>query len=125
MACWGYGVLMAMLVQVLVAVLRGTKGGPTSPGPDGSLRGDHYDMTRRRLLFETVHKTLGHALLVAAALCILLGLWTANAPRWMWAVTALWWAALILAAIVFHRTLGAIDTYQAIWGPDPTHPAIG
>ena len=42
-------------IQVAVALLRGTKGGPTEP----TLRGDHYDMTPRRIAFERVHKSLG------------------------------------------------------------------
>ncbi len=118
----GYLILALALAQGLSGLLRGSKGGPTAPAPDGSLSGDHYDMTRRRLVFEAVHKALGHVLLVLAAACIVLGLWSANAPNWMWLIIACWWAALIAAAIWLQVSVGAYDTYQAIWGSGETHP---
>lgn len=109
-------------VQLVSGLMRGSKGGPTAPAADGSWRGDHYDMTRRRLIFEAVHKTLGHALLLLAMGCILLGLWAANAPNWMWICLAGWWALLLTAGLHLQRRGRAHDTYQAIWGPDPAHP---
>ena len=118
----GYAVLTALLVQVLLGLLRGSKGGPTAPAPDGSLRGHHYDMTPRRRMFEALHKSLGYLVLLLAACTILLGLFEANAPRWMWIVIPCWWAVLIA---LFHRLQSrglAVDTYQAIWGDDPAHP---
>ncbi|MEL6477136.1 MAG: cytochrome b561 domain-containing protein, partial [Pseudomonadota bacterium] len=39
-------------LQFLAGWFRGSKGGPTEP----SLRGDHFDMTQRRLAFESFHK---------------------------------------------------------------------
>jgi len=95
-----------------------TKGGPTEPG----LRGDHYDMTRRRLIFEHVHKTAGYGLVALASWGILSGLWLANAPLWMWLGLASWWCALIGLFILLQRRGMAVDTYQAIWGPDPDLP---
>ena len=55
----GWTVAGLAAVQFLSAWLRGTKGGPTAPAPDGSWSGDHYDMTPRRILFEHVHKSTG------------------------------------------------------------------
>jgi len=55
----GFAVLACMAVQVLLGVTRGSKGGPSDPARDGSPRGHHYDMTTRRRMFETAHKTLG------------------------------------------------------------------
>jgi hypothetical protein len=51
-----------------------------------------------------------------------LGLHVADAPRWMALALLAWW--LLLAALAAHwqRTGRCIDTYQAIWGPDPQHP---
>lgn len=118
----GYLVLGLALIQALSGALRGTKGGPTAPAADGSLAGDHYDMTRRRLIFEAVHKSLGYLLLSAAVLCILLGLWTLNAPRWMWLFICGWWVWLAAAAVWLQLRRGAYDTYQAIWGPGQEHP---
>lgn len=118
----GYAVLFGLLAQIGLGLARGSKGGPTAPAPDGSLHGDHYDMTLRRRIFEWVHKSLGYALLLLAALTILVGLWDANGPRWMWLVLSAWWSLLALCFAHFQRKGMAIDTYQAIWGTDPGHP---
>jgi hypothetical protein len=57
-----------------------------------------------------------------AVLVIALGLVAADAPRWMALALAVWW--LMLGALGWRwQTQGrCIDTYQAIWGPDPMHP---
>ncbi len=118
----GFALLGLMIVQVVLGIFRGSKGGPTARARDGSLHGDHYDMTPLRAAFEWCHKLIGYAALLLAGYVILLGLWQANAPRWMWLVIGLWWVGLALAAIVLQKRGRAIDTYQAIWGPDPAHP---
>lgn len=120
--CLGYATLLGLTVQVALGVLRGTKGGPTAPAPDGSFTGDHYDMTPRRRSFERVHKTAGYAVLGLASVTILFGLWHANGPRWMWIMLILWWLALCAASMIWHRQGRVIGSYQAIWGPDPKHP---
>lgn len=114
----GYAVLGIGAAQFIGGLARGSKGGPTEP----SLRGDHYDMTPRRLLFERIHKSFGYVGLALAALAILTGLWLANAPVWMWLVLILWWLGLGLAFILLQRAGRAVDTYQAIWGPGAEHP---
>lgn len=118
------------VLQVLGGSLRGTKGGPTAPrlGADGralDLHGDHYDMTRRRRVFEHVHKTLGYGALGLSAVALLVGLWVADAPRWMWLLLVTWWLALVGLGVRLQRQGRCIDTYQAIWGPDPGHPGAG
>ena len=118
----GYALLCLMGLQILLGIFRGSKGGPTAPAPDGSLRGDHYDMTPWRVAFEWSHKLTGYAALALAAIVIAAGLWEANAPRWMWIVIAGWWACLLAAAAILQARGLAVDTYQAIWGPDPRHP---
>ena len=118
----GYLLLLLMSVQILLGIFRGSKGGPTAPAKDGSLRGDHYDMTPWRVLFEWSHKLIGYAALVLAMFVILAGLWEANAPRWMWLIIMIWWLGLVLSAAFLQVRGHAIDTYQAIWGPDPEHP---
>jgi hypothetical protein len=118
----GYGVLVLLLLQVALGVFRGSKGGPTAPASDGSPRGHHYDMTPWRRGFEALHKALGYGLLGLAMLAILLGLWSANGPRWMWIALLIWWPVLIAAFFVMQRRGMAVDTYQAIWGADPSHP---
>lgn len=118
----GYALLALMLVQIVGSILRGSKGGPTAPAPDGSLHGDHYDMTPHRLAFERIHKTAGYLAIVLSITAIAMGLWSANAPRWMWLTIAAWWALLVVVALYLQFARGAVDTYQAIWGPSPEHP---
>lgn len=114
----GYAVVLLGAVQFLSGWLRGTKGGPT----EAQMRGDHYDMTLRRRIFEFVHKSMGYGALLLGAAATLTGLWQANAPHWMWLTLAAWWCLLSAAFIVLQRQGRAFDTYQAIWGPDPRHP---
>lgn len=121
-AIFGWAVAALASAQFLGGWLRGSKGGPTDPRPDGTHRGDHYDMTRRRLAFEYLHKIGGYAALCLATAAILTGLWRANAPVWMWLALAVWWLALAIAFVALQRAGRAIDTYQAIWGPDARHP---
>ncbi len=121
-ALFGWAVVLLALGQFLGGWLRGSKGGPTDPAPDGSLHGDHYSMTRRRLVFEHLHKTGGYLALLLASSAIITGMWRANAPLWMWLAIGLWWALLALAFVLFQRAGRATSTYQAIWGPDATHP---
>jgi hypothetical protein len=118
----GWTVIVTCALQFLSAWLRGSKGGPTDPRPDGSLAGDHYDMTPRRRLFERLHKSVGYFALALSVAAIGSGLWLVNAPRWMPIALSFWWLALV--ALWSHlQSLGrAVDTYQAIWGPDLQHP---
>jgi hypothetical protein len=114
----GYAVLALGVSQFLAGWLRGSKGGPTEP----EVRGDHYDMTLRRRIFEHFHKSAGYAALVLACAAILTGLWQANAPRWMELALLGWWLLFVTAYMLLQRRGRAIDTYQAIWGPDRSHP---
>lgn len=118
----GWSVVALAAMQFASAWLRGSKGGPTSPAPDGSWRGDHYDMTPRRIVFEYVHKFGGYIAMALAASAIVTGLWQSNAPHWMWLALGLWWVACILAFLIFQRRGLAFDTYQAHWGVDAVHP---
>jgi hypothetical protein len=114
----GWGVIAVGWLQVVMGLLRGSKGGPT----DASLRGDHYDMTPYRQRFERLHKSFGWLSMGAAIIVIALGLWVADAPRWMPLVLFAWWCLLAALAWRWQRAGRCVDTYQAIWGPDPKHP---
>lgn len=118
----GYTLLLLGSLQLLSGLLRGSKGGPTAPAEDGGLSGDHYDMTPHRLLFERVHKIVGYLAVLLMTTAILTGLWQANGPVWMWIVIIGYWICLVLLAIVLQLKGKAVDTYQAIWGPDLSHP---
>lgn len=114
----GWLVCAIGLLQIVGGLARGSKGGPTA----AAMRGDHYDMTRWRIVFERLHKGLGWLALLLACGAIGLGLALADAPRWMVAALALWWLALAAAFMHWQRAGRCIDTYQAIWGSDPQHP---
>lgn len=118
----GHVVVGVCILLMLAGWLRGSKGGPTEPASDGSLSGDHYDMTRRRVVFEYLHKFGGYCVLAVAVLALFTGLWHANAARWMWIVMTLWWLCLIALFVHLQRRGMALDTYQAIWGKDDAHP---
>ncbi|MEL6646120.1 MAG: cytochrome b561 domain-containing protein [Pseudomonadota bacterium] len=118
----GYAVTAIGLAQLFSGFLRGSKGGPTAPAKDGSIRGDHYDMTPRRLAFEVIHKTLGYGALALVAWALISGLWLANAPRWMWIAIGGWWMVLLGLGVYWQSRGLAVDTYQAIWGSNPVHP---
>jgi hypothetical protein len=111
----GWLVILLGWTQMLGGYLRGTKGGPSQPG-------DHFDMTRRRVIFEWLHKLSGYAAVALGVAVTGLGLARADAPLWMWWVLALWWMLLLMVAVRLQRAGRCIDTYQAIWGPDPCHP---
>ncbi len=117
-ATLGWIVVALAFSQFVAGWFRGTKGGPT----DAHIRGDHFDMTPRRLAFEHIHKQLGYALLIVAAITLLNGMWSANAPVWMFAGLGVWWLVFLVSFAILQRRGLAFDTYQAIWGPDPALP---
>ncbi len=118
----GYLIMSLGALQIVSGIFRGSKGGPDEVQCGGSLRGDHYDMTRRRLMFEFVHKTVGYTTLGLIVFALLTGLWAANAPNWMWLAIGGWQVLLLGIGVRLQRQGRAYDTYQAIWGPDPEHP---
>jgi len=118
----GWSLIVLAVVQFASAWLRGSKGGPTAPAPDGSWRGDHYDMTPRRIAFEYIHKFGGYAAMLFAIVAVLMGLWQANAPRWMWLAISGWWVGCLIAFAWLQRRGYAFDTYQAHWGTNTMHP---
>ncbi len=109
-------------LQVISAWLRGSTGGPNEKGADPAdprtWRGDHFDMTLRRRLFEAWHKHIGYLALMLAVPTIWLGLDLLAAPTWL--AMGPWIAALIfvLLQMRFTREGRWVDTHQAIWGPD-------
>jgi hypothetical protein len=119
--------VLLVLVQVIGARLRGTHGGPVDPftrkrRPRNLWPGDHFSMTSRRVIFEYVHKAAGYLLLALTVLALCTGLVTADAPRWMLLALGLWWLVMAGIFVWLQRAGRCIDTYQAIWGPDPELP---
>ena len=114
----GWLVCALCALQILGGLARGSKGGPGT----AQMRGDHYDMTPWRQAFERLHKSLGWGAVVLSVGVLASGLVVADAPRWMALALALWWLTLGAAFVALQRAGRCIDTYQAIWGPDPCHP---
>ena len=114
----GWALLSLGWMQILSGWLRGSKGGPTSE----QLRGDHYDMTTRRVWFERLHKGLGWLCVLSAILVITTGMQLVDVPRWMPVVLAIWWLGLAALAWRWQTKGRCVDTYQAIWGPAPDLP---
>ncbi len=125
-ASLGWLVVLSGWMQLVGGYLRGSKGGPlqADTGFDASSvrHGDHYDMTRRRVIFEWLHKLCGYGALLLSILVTGLGLKLAAAPLWMYMTIGLWWVAVLVVAYKLQRAGRCIDTYQAIWGPDTRHP---
>jgi hypothetical protein len=126
-AILGWAVAALVLVQILSAWMRGTHGGPVDPftrkrRPPQEWPGDHFSMTPRRIAFEYVHKYAGYVLLALAVAAMPTGLIAADSPRWMPIVMTIWWLAMLGVFGWLQRSGRCIDTYQAIWGPDPNLP---
>ncbi len=120
--CWsGWAVFALGWLQVAGAWARGTKGGPTDaradPRDPATWRGDHYDMTRHRIVFEWQHKAGGWVAIALACGTLVMGLINADAPRWMFGAIAGWWLLLAVLAVHWQRDGRRVDTWEAIWGP--------
>jgi len=118
----GWVIVVLGLLQIVSGILRGSKGGPT----DVQWRGDHYDMTARRIAFEWLHKMGGYLALTLAVGVTFSGLWIADAPRWMLLCIAVWWLVLFAVFTLLQKQGRCIDTWQAIWGEgERNYPLIG
>ncbi len=118
----GLLVMMFGWLQVVSGWLRGSKGGPTDIGANlsdpATWRGDHFDMTRRRRLFEAWHKHLGYLALCLAVPTASLGLGAVGVEG---RFAILPWLALLVFIGLFLRFSWEgrwVDTHEAIWGPD-------
>jgi len=139
----GWCVVIVAWLQLLSSHLRGAMGGPANPatrvplrnwqwsqvpraadssGPRLDWPGDHYNMTRTRVVFEYLHKAFGYGLLAVSAMTLVTGLFAADALNWMWVTLILWWMACTAVFIVLQRQGRNIDCYQAIWGVDAALP---
>ncbi|WP_455227307.1 cytochrome b561 domain-containing protein [Lautropia mirabilis] len=126
-AWMGWGVMAVLLLLVVNIALRGSIGGPGRHQARTLVHlhdvpGDHYDMTRRRRIFEHGHRWLGYGLMLALFANVMTGYWHVNVPRGLALATLAWWACLALMAWRWERQGRAVDGYQARWGPSMAHP---
>jgi hypothetical protein len=122
----GMVVIVLAILQILSTWFRGSKGGPTVEGADPrrpeTWRGDHYDMTLRRRLFEGWHKTCGWWAIILAPVAVLLGLDLLDWPFLLCCLAGVLLLCEAALATLLARGSRGINTYQAIWGPDGRHP---
>ncbi|CAM3633809.1 cytochrome b561 domain-containing protein [Deinococcus frigens] len=119
---FGLGAVALGWLQIVWGVRRGSKGGPTDPA---GMRGDHYDMTPHRWVFEWGHRGGGYLALLLALGAAWSGLHLVNAPGWM--LAALLVFPLLFAALFwcFSRQRWRVpNSYQAIWGPAHPQPGV-
>ena len=107
-------------LQVLGAWCRGTAGGPDAPNADPerpeTWRGDHYDMTLRRRIFEHLHKRGGWIAIGLADLTMMLGASLAGSPGWLMRLLGLLHGAALWAILDGILRRRWVDTYTALWG---------
>ena len=118
----GVAALALCAAQIVIPLFRGTKGGPTDEfaDPEDPLtwRGDHYDMSLRRRLFEAWHKNCGYVAMILAVGAVWTGIELAGLEEWWkWGVV-LSVGMFVALFIRFSRERRHVDTWLAIWGPD-------
>lgn len=122
-----FGVLAIVLgcLQVISAWLRGTHGGKyyhkADPGDPSTWRGDHFDMTPRRRMFEAYHKTAGYFAGFFSVGAVASGLMQFPMPVLTGVIltTAL---VILVLCIILERMGLRYDGYRAAFGNDPDHP---
>lgn len=116
----GLAVLALGWAQVAAGWLRGTKGGPTETGADPvrpeTWRGDHYDMTPRRRLFERWHKVAGWIALGLSGLALLLGAALVGSPAWLLGLLGAVQGCALAGCLDGALRGRWVDTYRALWG---------
>jgi hypothetical protein len=122
-----FGILTVVLgcLQVISGMLRGTHGGKyynnADPNDPSTWRGDHYNRTVRRRIFEAYHKTTGYFTLFCALGAVGSGLMQYPMPVLTWLVIVVpfaFLAAWILLEYLEHRH----DGYRAVHGYGIEHP---
>ena len=125
----GLAAVALVWLQIAGGLLRGSKGGPVAddgrPNPAAAWRGDHYDMTQRRRLFEAVHKSGGWLALVLGVDALWLGIDLVGGPVWLTTILTLTVLGWLVISVALARSFPRAQTYQAIWGDDPRHPGNG
>ena len=103
-ALTGWVLLALALFLTAASLFRGTHGAPYhqrtfKPLPPELWPGDHFSLTRRRIVFEYSHKNVGYVVVLLTFWQIGSGLEDAGAPGWIWVMIGLW--ALIVVAAFF------------------------
>ena len=126
-ALTGWVLLALALFLIAGSLFRGTHGGPYHPRtfkplPPELWPGDHFSLTRRRIVFEYSHKNVGYVVVLLTFWQICSGLEDAGAPGWIWVMIGLWALIVVAAFVKLQRAGKCVDTYQAIWGLNDSFP---
>jgi hypothetical protein len=122
-----FGIMAVLLgvVQVIAGWSRGKHGGKyyytADPNKPETWFGDHYNMTRRRRIFEAYHKNAGYFAGFCALAAVASGLMQYPIPWLLAAVLLLFFAALAVVAVLDFKGFKH-DGYRAAHGYDPDHP---
>lgn len=122
-----FGILAITLgvIQVIAGWLRGTHGGKyyytADPDNPATWFGDHYNMTRRRRIFEAYHKNAGYFAAFCALAAVASGL--SHYPlRWFLPVVIVLFLLVLAVAAVLDFKGVRYDGYKAAHGTDPENP---
>ena len=119
----GLCIVIAGWLQIIGGLLRGSKGGPTDaradPARPETWRGDHYDMTLRRRIFEGAHKAAGYGAVLLAPVAAWQGLELAGIERLVSVSTQCFTATIAIAFIAGEWAGWRVPTWRAIWGDEP------
>jgi hypothetical protein len=114
----GWATLLLCGCIVITGWFRGSKGGPG----EKQMRGDHYDLTPRRLWFESIHKKLSYLFLLLSIVCVGGGFLLIGAKGWMFVALALVFLCSVLWVLRLELAGRRIPSYPATWGLRPEHP---
>jgi len=122
-----FGILAITLgvIQIVAGWLRGKHGGKyyytADPDDPSTWFGDHYNMTRRRRIFEAYHKNAGYFAGFCALAAVASGLMQYRVP-WLLAIVVTRFAVALVSAVVLDFKGIRYDGYKAAHGTDPEHP---
>lgn len=122
-----FGILTITLgcLQVVSGWLRGIHGGKNYytavPDDPKTWRGDHYDMTPRRRMFEAYHKTAGYFTSFFAVGAVATGLMQYPMPGLLAVILISTLVAFVLSVVLEYKGY-RYDGYRAAHGYNPEHP---
>ncbi|RMF41560.1 MAG: hypothetical protein D6754_00750 [Alphaproteobacteria bacterium] len=115
----GLTTILLGCLQVLSGMLRGTHGGKyynnADPNDPATWRGDHYDHTLRRRIFEAYHKTTGFFTLFCATGAVASGLMQFPFPALLWSLFIIPFVFL-LVWVILEFLERRYDGYRAAHG---------
>jgi len=122
---FGLATIALGCLQVVAGWLRGKHGGryyhTADPDDPSTWRGDHFDMTVRRRIFEAYHKTAGYFAGFFALGAVASGLMQFPMPVLAGAIIVAVFAILGLCIVLEYKGFRH-DGYRAAHGNNPDHP---